>query len=80
MISHDKIFKKVIYLVTIITLYILLIAIIVGMFNVFRNIGYAWLEKGGFGQIVYSILTIFVLIDFFKAFADYRIHERIKLT
>ncbi|MDG6245019.1 MAG: phosphate-starvation-inducible PsiE family protein [Methanolobus sp.] len=80
MLSHDEIFRKVIHLVTIIVLYILLIAIIVGMYNVFQNVGFVWLKKGGFGQVVYSILTIFVLIDLFKAFADYQVHERIRLT
>ena len=80
MLTHEKIFEKVIHLVTVAILYIILLAIIVGMFNVFQNIGLAWLEKGGFGQVVYSVLTVFVLIDFFKAFADYQVHERIRLT
>ncbi|MDK2831370.1 MAG: hypothetical protein PWQ75_1122 [Methanolobus sp.] len=80
MLTHEKIFRKVINIVTIIVLYILLLAIIVGMFNVFQNIGLVWLKKGGFSQVVYSVLTIFVLIDFFKAFADYQVHERIRLT
>jgi uncharacterized membrane protein (DUF373 family) len=80
MLTHDEIFRKVIHLVTIIVLYILLIAIIVGVYNVFQNVGFVWLKKGGFGQVVYSILTIFVLIDLFKAFADYQVHERIRLT
>lgn len=80
MITHEQIFRKVIHSVTIVVLYILLLGIIVGMFNVFQNIGYVWLSKGGFGQVVYSVLTIFVLIDLFKAFSDYRVHERIRLT
>ncbi|MBP1909546.1 phosphate-starvation-inducible PsiE family protein [Methanolobus bombayensis] len=80
MFTHDRIFRKVINIVTIVILYILLLAIIVGMFNVFQNIGLVWLKKGGFSQVVYSVLTIFVLIDFFKAFADYQVHERIRLT
>ncbi|WMW21748.1 phosphate-starvation-inducible PsiE family protein [Methanolobus mangrovi] len=80
MITHEQIFRKVIHLVTLIVLYVLLLGIIVGMFNVFQNIGYVWLTKGGFGQVVYSVLTIFVLIDFFKAFSDYHVHERIRLT
>jgi len=78
--THEKIFHKIIYLVTVAILYILLLAIIVGMFNVFQNIGMVWLKKGGFSQVVYSVLTIFVLIDFFKAFADYQVNERIRLT
>ncbi|SFM72124.1 Uncharacterized membrane protein, DUF373 family [Methanolobus profundi] len=80
MSTHEKIFRKVINLVTVIVLYILLLAIIIGVFNVFQNIGLVWLKKGGFSQVVYSVLTIFVLIDFFKAFADYQVHERIRLT
>ncbi|WP_319506135.1 phosphate-starvation-inducible PsiE family protein [uncultured Methanolobus sp.] len=80
MITHEQIFRKVIHSVTLIVLYVLLLGIIVGMFNVFQNIGYVWLTKGGFGQVVYSVLTIFVLIDLFKAFSDYHVHERIRLT
>ncbi len=80
MITHDTLFRKVIYIVTVIVLYILLLAIIIGMFNVFQNIGLVWLKKGGFSQVVYSVLTIFILIDLFKAFADYQVHERIRLT
>jgi uncharacterized membrane protein (DUF373 family) len=80
MLSHDKIFKKVIYSVTVVVLYILLLAIIVGMIDVFQNIAYVFLKTGDFSKVVYSVLTIFVLIDLFKTFADYRVHERIKLT
>ncbi len=35
---------------------------------------------GGFGQIVSSVLTIFILIDLFKTFVDYREHEEIRIT
>lgn len=80
MISHDKIFKKVIYSVTVVVLYVLLLAIIIGLFDVFQNIAYVLFRSGDFSKVVYSVLTIFVLIDLFKTFADYRIHERIKLT
>jgi uncharacterized membrane protein (DUF373 family) len=41
---------------------------------IFRTLG------GGFGQIVSNVLTIFVLIDLFKTFVDYREHEEIRLT
>ncbi|MFH1322265.1 MAG: phosphate-starvation-inducible PsiE family protein [Methanobacteriota archaeon] len=34
----------------------------------------------GFRQIVTSVLTLFIVIEFFKTFADYSKHERIKLT
>ncbi|WP_406660329.1 phosphate-starvation-inducible PsiE family protein [Methanolobus sp. ZRKC3] len=80
MITHDQIFKKVIYLATVVILYILLLAIIAGMFDVFQNIADVLLRKGDSSQVVYSVLTIFVLIDLFKTFADYRVHERIRLT
>jgi uncharacterized membrane protein (DUF373 family) len=82
MINHDKIFKTIIDLVTIIILYILLLALIVGVINILlaiKSIILGTLE-GGFGQIVSSVLTIFVLIDLFKTFVDYREHKEIRLT
>lgn len=33
-----------------------------------------------FNDVVFSVLTVFVLIDLFKTFIDYREHERIRLT
>ncbi|MCQ6962362.1 hypothetical protein PV02_02850 [Methanolobus chelungpuianus] len=80
MILHDKIYKKTIHIVTVLVLYILLLAIIIAMVNIFETIGYVLLQTGDFSQVVYRILTIFVLIDLFKAFADYDVHERIRLT
>lgn len=80
MLSHDTIFKKVIYAVTVVVLYILLLAIVIGMFDVFQNIWYVLVGSGDFSKVVYSVLTIFVIIDLFKTFADYRVHERIRLT
>ena len=41
---------------------------------IFGNLG------GGFGQIVANVLTIFVLIDLFKTFVDFREHEEIRIT
>ena len=82
MITHDKIFKTIIDLVTIIILYILLLALIVGVINILlaiKSIIFGTLG-GGFGQIVSSVLTIFVLIDLFKTFVDYREHKEIRLT
>ncbi len=35
---------------------------------------------GGFGQIVSGVLTVFVLIDLFKTFVDFREHEEIRIT
>ncbi len=80
MIVHDNIYKKTIYAVTVVVLYVLLLAIIIAMFNILQTIGYVLLKTGDFSQVVYRILTIFVLIDLFKTFADYRVHERIRLT
>ena len=82
MITHDKIFKIIIDLVTIIILYILLLALIVGVINILlaiKSILFGTLG-GGFGQIVSSVLTIFVLIDLFKTIVDYREHKEIRLT
>jgi uncharacterized membrane protein (DUF373 family) len=82
MITHDKIFKIIIDLVTIIILYILLLALIVGVINILLSIKSILFGTlgGGFGQIVSSVLTIFVLIDLFKTFVDYREHKEIRLT
>lgn len=80
--SQNRIFKITIDLVTIIILYVLLLALLVGVMNILMGIkpilfGTA---EGGFGQIVSSVLTIFVLIDLFKTFVDYREHQEIKIT
>ena len=82
MITHDEIFKIIIDLVTILILYILLLALIVGVINILlaiKSILFGTLV-GGFGQIVFSVLTIFVFIDLFKTFVDYREHKEIRLT
>lgn len=87
MISHDKIFDTVIRSVTYSILYILLIALIVGVLKIFVSIALIIFEvfEGNFIHIdfiavVVSVLTVFVLIDLFKTFVDYREHERIRLT
>ncbi|WP_370571940.1 phosphate-starvation-inducible PsiE family protein [Methanomethylovorans sp.] len=82
MISQDKIFKIVIDLVTIIILYILLLALFVGVIHILLDINSILFGTlgGGFGQIVSSVLTIFVLIDLFKTFIDYREHQEIRIT
>ncbi len=82
MVDQNKIFKIIIDLVTIVILYILLLALLVGVANIllqiksilFGNLG------GGFDQIVAGVLTIFVLIDLFKTFVDFREHEEIRIT
>ena len=82
MIDQNKIFKIIIDLVTIIILYILLLALIAGVINILLAIKSILLGtlEGGFGQIVASVLTIFVLIDLFKTFVDYREHQEIRIT
>jgi len=82
MISQNKIFKMTIDLVTIIILYILLLALLVGVINILLDIKSILFGTlgGGFGQIVSSVLTIFILIDLFKTFVDYREHEEIRIT
>jgi uncharacterized membrane protein (DUF373 family) len=81
-INQNKIFKTVIDFVTIIILYILLLALLVGVINILMDIKSILFGTlgGGFGQIVSNVLTIFVLIDLFKTFVDYREHEEIRLT
>ncbi len=81
-IDQNKIFKKIIDLVTVIVLYILVLALLSGVINILlqiKSILFGTLG-GGFGQIVSSVLTIFVLIDLFKTFVDFREHEEIRIT
>jgi uncharacterized membrane protein (DUF373 family) len=82
MINQNKIFKTVIDLVTLIILYILLLALLVGVLNILLNIKSLLFGTlgGGFGQIVSGVLTVFVLIDLFKTFVDFREHEEIRIT
>ncbi|WP_231585363.1 phosphate-starvation-inducible PsiE family protein [Methanosarcina sp. WWM596] len=82
MIDQNKIFKIIIDLVTIVILYILLLALLVGVINILQDIKSILFGTlgGGFGQIVASVLTIFVLIDLFKTFVDFREHEEIRIT
>jgi uncharacterized membrane protein (DUF373 family) len=81
-INQNKIFKTIIDLVTIVVLYVLLLALFVGVINILLNIKSILLGTlgGGFGQVVSSVLTIFVLIDLFKTFIDFREHEEIRIT
>lgn len=82
MIDHTKIFKKITDSIITIILYLLLVALIAGMLRTLLYIRFvttASLEDS-FQQIVSSVLTLFIVIEFFKTFADYSKHERIKLT
>ena len=69
-------------LVTILVLYILLLALLVGVIHILLQIKSVLFGTlgGGFGQIVSGVLTIFVLIDLFNTFVDYREHKEIRLT
>ncbi len=82
MIDQLKIFKMIISLVTIIILYVLLLALLVGVANILLNIKSILFGTlgGGFSHIVSDVLTVFVLIDLFKTFVDYRVHEEVRIT
>ena len=82
MVYQNKVFKMTIDLVTIVILYILILALLVGVINILQDIKSILFGTlgGGFGQIVSSVLTIFVLIDLFKTFVDFREHEEIRIT
>jgi uncharacterized membrane protein (DUF373 family) len=77
---HDKIYKKVIYTVTVVVLYILLLLIIVGVYDIFQTMWAVLMKTSNINDVVYNVLTIFVLIDLFKTFSDYRVQERIRIT
>ncbi|NJD53682.1 MAG: hypothetical protein FIB07_12535 [Candidatus Methanoperedens sp.] len=80
--DHRKIFKKVTDSIVTIILYILLLALIAGMLRILLDIGSVAIDSldGGFNKIVTNVLTLFIVIEFFKTFADYSRFERIKLT
>jgi len=82
MIDHAKFFKKVTDAIVTIILYILLLVLIAGMMRILLDIRFIAIDslEGGFNKIVTSVLTFFIVIEFFKTFADYSKHERIKLT
>jgi len=81
-IDHARIFKKVTDSIVTIILYILLVALVAGMLRIILDIRSVAIDsvEGGFNKIVTSVLTLFIVIEFFKTFADYSKHERIKLT
>ncbi len=59
----------------------LLLALLVGVIHILMNLKLLLFvtQGGGFSQIVSSILTVFVLIDLFKIFTDFRKHEEIRI-
>jgi uncharacterized membrane protein (DUF373 family) len=82
MIDHQKIFKKITDSIITIVLYVLLLALIAGMLRILLDIRTVSIDSldGGFSKIVINVLTLFIVIEFFKTFADYSKLERIKLT
>jgi uncharacterized membrane protein (DUF373 family) len=77
-----KLFKKVTDIISTIFLYILLLALVVGMAKTLLDIRFILFEslENGFNHMVTSVLTVFIVIDLFKAFVDYHENDRIKLT
>jgi uncharacterized membrane protein (DUF373 family) len=77
-----KLFKKTTDLISTVFLYLLLLALVMGMAKTLLDIRFILFEslESGFNHMVTSILTVFVVIDLFKAFVDYQENDRIKLT
>lgn len=77
-----KLFKKTTDTISTIFLYVLLLALVVGMAKTFLDIRFILFEslESGFNHMVTSVLTVFIVIDLFKAFVDYHENDRIKLT
>src|SRR5660398_44321 len=82
MIDHSKFFKKITDSIITIVLYVLLLVLIAGMLRILLDIPTIAIDslEGGFNRIVTNVLTLFIVIEFFKTFADYSKLERIKLT
>ncbi len=82
MIDHTKFFKKVPDSIVTIILYVLILVLIAGMLRILLDLRSVAIDslEGGFNKIVTNVLTLFIVIEFFKTFADYSKHERIKLT
>ena len=82
MIDHVNFFKKVTDSIVTVVLYVLLLVLIAGMLRLLLDIRFVSIDSldGGFNKIVTNVLTLFIVIEFLKTFADYSKHERIKLT
>jgi uncharacterized membrane protein (DUF373 family) len=81
-VDSIKLFKKVTDMISTIFLYILLLALVVGMAKTLLDIRFILFEslESGFNRMVTSVLTVFIVIDLFKAFVDYHENDRIKIT
>ena len=77
-----KLFKRITDMISTVFLYVLLLALIVGMAKTLLDIRFILFDslESGFNHMVTSVLTVFIVIDLFKAFVDYHEHDRIKLT
>jgi Predicted membrane protein len=77
-----KLFKKTTDVISTIFLYMLLLTLVLGMTKTLVDMHFILFDslESGFNQMVTSILTVFVVIDLFKAFVDYQENDRIKLT
>lgn len=82
MIDHVNFFKKVTDFIVTVVLYVLLLVLIAGMLRLLLDIRLVSINslEGGFNKMVTNVLTLFIVIEFLKTFADYSKHERIKLT
>lgn len=77
-----KLFKKTTDIISTIFLYMLLLALVLGMAKTLVDMRFILFDslESGFNSMVTSILTVFVVIDLFKAFVEYQQNDRIKLT
>jgi uncharacterized membrane protein (DUF373 family) len=77
-----KLFKRITDIISTVFLYILLLALIVGMAKTLLDTRFILLEslESGFNHMVTSVLTVFIVIDLFKAFVDDQENDRIKLA
>jgi uncharacterized membrane protein (DUF373 family) len=77
-----KLFKKTTDIISTIFLYMLLLALVLGMAKTLVDMRFILFDsiESGFNNMVTSILTVFVVIDLFKAFVEYQQNDRIKLT
>lgn len=81
MIDHEKIFDSITNIIVIVILYVLLLALVIGTLRVLFDISIIAVDsRAGFKHIVVSVLNLFIVIEFFKTFADYFKHARVKLT
>ena len=82
MIDHTKLFKKATDFIIPVILYVLLLTLVIGMLRILLDVPSIVTDslEIGLTKIVTNVLTFFVVIEFFKTFADYSRYERVKLT